>query len=173
MNTNSARLKPEGDHTLETVFPSFTTCAKTFPNRQAAVTQAECLAKDAVNRLFPERRVNQAQALAKVLDGADPKSPAQIKEAAWRKRLSVVAADWTERASLRLGSDLSPDDRQPWLPVEVLELACLEGYVIREVRPDFDGAGGVFPSCSEQAGFPRAELSTPQTQPSTKDSVYA
>lgn len=187
MKPTPIRTNPDANHLAEPRFHSFPAPAGPFPGRQAAVKAAEALAREAAARLFPDRTTHRGQTLALVRPPAPPPkaagayrrtaeptppTPAEILETAWRKRVFETAWAWTERTEQRDGIDLQAGESRVWLPADALDLACLEGYAIREVQP-FDGAGGVFPSDGEPEGFPRAELSTPQPQPSPEETVYA
>jgi len=183
MKANQSRTNPEAAHTVEAVFATFPTCAQPFPNRKAAATRAETLARETAGRLFTELDTCLNQPIARVHPPVPPRKPAgrnlpppptaeEVREAAWRKRLYETAWAWTERTDCRPGTALKISEGQAWLPVAALELACLEGYAVREVQPII-GAGEVFPSCSEQKVSPRADFSTPQPQPSTPHPVYA
>ena len=184
MKATPIRTNPDTAHTVAAVFATFPPCAETLPNRQAAATRAETLARETAARLFTELDTCLNQPIARVHPPAPPRKPAgrnveppaptaeELRETAWRKRLYETAAGWTERTDCRIGTALKLDEGRVWLPLAALELACLEGFAIREVQP-LDGAGGVFPSCDGRKVFPRAELSPPQPQPSTEETVYA
>ena len=184
MKATPIRTNPDTAHTVAAVFATFPPCAETLPNRQAAATRAETLARETAARLFTERDTCLGQVIARVHPPVPPRKPAgrnaapliptaeELRETAWRKRLMEAAWVWTRRTDCRMDTALKTSEGQVWLPMAALELACLEGFAVREVQP-LDGAGGVFPAGGAPEGFPRAELSTPQPQPSTEEIIYA
>jgi len=183
MEANPTRTNPNAAHAVEPLFATFPPCSQEFPTRQAAAIKAEALAREVAARLFTELDMCLNQPIARVHPPVPPRKPAgrnipppptaeEVREAAWRKRLFDTAAVWTERTDCRVGTALKLSEGQVWLPVAALELACLEGYAVREVQP-FIGAGEVFSFCVGQEVSPRAEFSTPQPQPSTEETVYA
>lgn len=111
----------------------FDPCRSTYESYQTAQRCVGELAERATHRLFPERMAYLGQPLGKVYyDGLNLRQSASSLELEWRQRLFTLAVAWTTRTGKRDGTDLRPERDHAWLPVEVLELACLEGYAIHE-----------------------------------------